>query len=44
MIELDKLTTEQRNPNTTKIDELSTLEMARLINAEDQQVALVQKA
>ena len=44
MIELDKLTTEQRNPNTARIDELSTLEMARLINEEDKKIALAVEA
>ena len=39
MIELDKLTTEQRNPATEHIDELSTLDMVTLINAEDKKVA-----
>lgn len=33
--------TEQRNPNTTHIDRASTLDIVRMINAEDQQVALV---
>ena len=40
MVELQKIATEQRNPNTTHIDTLSTLEMVRLINQEDQKVAL----
>ena len=40
MVELQKIATEQRNPNTTRIDTLSTLEMVRLINQEDQKVAL----
>jgi len=31
--------TEQENPNTTEIDKVSTLEAARLINAEDKTVA-----
>lgn len=39
-LNLDKLATEQRNPNTAEIDRVSTLEMARLINQEDQKVAL----
>jgi N-acetylmuramic acid 6-phosphate etherase len=39
-IDLDKLSTEQRNPQTAKIDSVSTLEMMRLINQEDQRVAL----
>ena len=32
-------TTEQANPNTSEIDQLSTLEALRLINAEDKKVA-----
>lgn len=32
--------TEQENPNTSEIDRVSTLEAIRLINAEDQKVAL----
>lgn len=40
MVELQKIATEQQNPNTTHIDTLSTLEMVRLINQEDQKVAL----
>ena len=39
-IDLDRLSTEQRNPNTLQIDSISTLEMVKLINAEDQKVAL----
>lgn len=39
MLELDKLPTEQRNPLTTGIDRLSTYEMVKLINREDQKVA-----
>lgn len=39
-IDLNKLSTEQRNPQTAKIDSVSTLEMMRLINQEDQRVAL----
>jgi N-acetylmuramic acid 6-phosphate etherase len=39
-IDLNKLSTEQRNPHTAKIDSVSTLEMMRLINQEDQRVAL----
>lgn len=39
-IDLSQLSTEQRNPATARIDSVSTLEMARLINAEDQKVAL----
>jgi N-acetylmuramic acid 6-phosphate etherase len=40
-IEIDHLMTEQRNPNTTQIDQLSTQEMLTLINAEDRLVAEV---
>ncbi|MCU0524696.1 MAG: N-acetylmuramic acid 6-phosphate etherase [Elainella sp. Prado103] len=39
-IDLSQLATEQRNAKTAAIDRVSTLEMVRLINAEDQQVAL----
>lgn len=39
-IDLGKLSTEQRNPNTAQIDSVSTLEMVRLINEEDKKVAL----
>ncbi len=39
MVELQKIATEQRNPNTMNIDALSTLEMVRLINREDHRVA-----
>jgi N-acetylmuramic acid 6-phosphate etherase len=39
-IDLDRLSTEQRNPNTLEVDQISTLEMVKLINAEDQKVAL----
>ena len=35
MVELKKIATEQRNPNTTHIDTLSTVDMVRLINQED---------
>ena len=38
-VELDKIATEQRNPRTAHIDELSTLEMVTLINSEDHRVA-----
>ncbi len=40
MLDLSQLTTERRNARTTHIDELSTLDMLTLINAEDQQVPL----
>jgi len=39
MVELKKIATEQRNPNTMNIDTLPTLEMVRLINREDHRVA-----
>lgn len=39
-MDLKKLTTEKRNPNTNNIDEASTIEMVKLINAEDKLVAL----
>lgn len=39
MAELKSIITEQRNPNTTHIDTLSTLEMVNLINREDHRVA-----
>lgn len=39
-IDLSTLTTESRNPASENIDNLSTLEMLKVINAEDQKVAL----
>ena len=36
---LDPRLTEQRNPDTAEIDRLSALEIARIINREDQRVA-----
>ncbi len=39
MVELQKIATEQRNENTLHIDTLSTLDMVKLINQEDHQVA-----
>ena len=39
MLDIDKIATEQRNERTAHIDELSTLEMVRLINDEDKKVA-----
>ena len=39
MVELQKIATEQRNPNTMHIDTLSTLDMVKLINQEDHRVA-----
>lgn len=38
-LKLDELQTEQSNPASKDIDTLSTLEMCRVINAEDQRVA-----
>ena len=38
-MDLSKLNTEQRNPNTYNIDKLDTLSMLRLINEEDKKVA-----
>lgn len=35
MLELNRIATEQRNPRTSRIDELSTYEMMKLINEED---------
>ena len=39
MVELHRIATEQRNPDTTRIDTLSTLDMVKLINREDHRVA-----
>lgn len=39
-LNLSALVTEQRNPDTMKIDEVSTVELCRLINAEDKTVPL----
>lgn len=38
--DLSQLSTEQRNPRTATIDQVPTLDMLRLINQEDQRVAL----
>jgi N-acetylmuramic acid 6-phosphate etherase len=38
-IDLDRLTTEARNPRSAELDRLDTLDMVRLINAEDASVA-----
>jgi len=38
-IDLDRLTTEARNPRSEELDRLDTLDMVRLINAEDATVA-----
>lgn len=40
MVDLKNLTTEKQNPNSLNIDELSTLDMLKVINNEDKQVAL----
>lgn len=40
MVELGQIATEQRNEATANIDTLSTCDMVRLINREDQKVAL----
>lgn len=40
MVELSTIHTEQKNENTAHIDQLETLDMLRLINSEDQKVAL----
>ncbi len=40
MVELERIPTEQRNAASVHIDTLSTQEMVRLINREDQKVAL----
>ena len=39
MVELKKIATEQRNPDTMNIDALPTLDMVKLINREDHKVA-----
>lgn len=39
-IDLSSMITETRNPASVEIDQLSTMEMLRVINQEDQQVAL----
>lgn len=40
MVELDRIDTEQRNENTAHIDTVPVLEMVRLMNEEDKNVAL----
>lgn len=42
-LDLSKLATEQQNPNTLNLDEMSALEIARAINHEDQSVAIAVK-
>ncbi len=43
-MDLKKLPTEQRNPDTVSIDEVNTLEMLQMINNEDKKVALCVEA
>ena len=43
-IDLDRLTTEARNPRSEGLDQLQTLELARLMNAEDARVAAAVEA
>lgn len=40
MLDINKLTTETPNENTKNIDDLSTLEVVKLINSEDAKIAL----
>ena len=40
MEQISKIKTEQRNAGTVDIDRVSTLELVRLMNAEDQKVAV----
>lgn len=40
MLDLQKISTERRNPASAHIDELPTLEMVKIVNGEDQKVAL----
>ena len=44
MLNLEKLSTEARNPASSRIDKLDTLSMMRLMNDEDQKTALAVKA
>ncbi|MBQ9307114.1 MAG: N-acetylmuramic acid 6-phosphate etherase, partial [Clostridia bacterium] len=44
MVDLSRITTEQRNPDTLDIDRVSTLEMVREINREDAKIALAVEA
>ena len=39
-LDLSKMVTENANPASMEIDRLGTVEMCRVINAEDQKVAL----
>lgn len=43
-MKLEELLTEQANPASARIDEVSTLEMVRIINEEDKKVALAVEA
>ena len=38
MLDLSKLTTESRNPDTIALDEMTPLEIARTMNQEDEKV------
>ena len=40
MLDLQKISTERRNPASAHIDELSTLDMVKIVNDEDKRVAL----
>jgi len=40
MVDIKQLDTEQRNPNTSHIDKLNTLQIVELINSEDKKVAI----
>ena len=44
MLNLEKLSTEARNPASSRIDKLDTLSMMRVMNDEDQRTALAVKA
>jgi len=44
MLNLEKLSTEARNPASSRIDKLNTLSMMRVMNDEDQKTALAVKA
>lgn len=44
MLNLEKLSTEARNPASSRIDKLETLSMMRVMNDEDQKTALAVKA
>ena len=38
MIDLSKLTTQSRNPHTMNLDEMTPIEIARIMNREDETV------